>query len=44
MTTDQTCLSYIVDNPAYSQVLAENIWGKAIARIKTIFAEWDRNN
>lgn len=28
-----TRLSYIVDNPAYSQVLAENVWGKAIAKV-----------
>lgn len=58
LTGEHTRLSYIVDNPAYSQVLAENIWGKAltkvtagkispeqatdeaIARIKSIFAQW----
>ena len=28
-----TRLSYIVDNPAYSQVLAENIWGKALTKV-----------
>lgn len=62
LTKGETRLSYIVDNPAYSQVLAENIWGKAltkvtaegvnpeqaadeaIARIKAIFAEWNREN
>ena len=60
LTGEQTRLSYVVDRPAYSQVLAENIWGQAltkvtaegisaeqaadnaIARIKAIFAEWDR--
>lgn len=58
LTGEHTRLCYIVDNPAYSQVLAENVWGKAlnkviteeispeqatdeaIARIKTIFAQW----
>ncbi|WP_052055751.1 ABC transporter substrate-binding protein [Myxosarcina sp. GI1] len=28
-----TRLFYVVDNPAYSQVLEENIWGKALNRI-----------
>jgi len=60
LTSNQTRLYYSVEHPAYSQVLAENIWGKAlhqvtadkinpelaadwaIARIKAIFAEWNR--
>ena len=62
LTTKPTQLSHINDNPAYSQILAENLWGKAlvrvivdrvspeqaadqaIARIKEIFAEWDKNS
>ncbi len=60
LTAGKTRLSYVVDNPAYSQVLAENIWGKAltqitanqvnveqaadeaIAKIKEIFEQWDK--
>ena len=33
LTTGQTRLSNIVDNPAYSQVLAENVWGKALTQV-----------
>ena len=51
---------YVVEHPAYSQVVAENVWGKAItritvnqvsseqaanqaiARIKEIFAQWEK--
>ncbi|MEM7760283.1 MAG: ABC transporter substrate-binding protein [Cyanobacteria bacterium P01_A01_bin.40] len=33
LTSGQTRLSHIVDNPAYSQVLAENIWGKALTQV-----------
>lgn len=33
LTTDNIRLSYIVENPAYSQVLAENIWGQALTRV-----------
>ena len=33
LTGEHTRLSYIVDNPAYSQVLAENIWGKALTKV-----------
>ena len=33
LTTGQTRLSYVVDHPAYSQVLAENVWGKALTQI-----------
>ena len=62
LNSNSTRLFSTVTHPAYSQVLAENIWGKAltrvtaervqsqqaaeeaIARIKAIFAEWDRNN
>ena len=33
LTTGQTRLSHIVDNPAYSQVLAENVWGKALTQV-----------
>ena len=60
LKTGQTRLFSEVYNPAYSQVVAENVWGKAltqvtaervnpeqaaeraIARIKDIFAEWER--
>lgn len=58
--SDSTRLFPTVTHPSYSQVLAENVWGKAltrvtaeqvgspqaadeaIARIKAIFAEWDK--
>lgn len=33
LTTGQTRLSYVADHPAYSQVLAENIWGQALAKV-----------
>ncbi|MDJ0567528.1 MAG: ABC transporter substrate-binding protein [Pleurocapsa sp. MO_192.B19] len=33
LTTGQTGLSYIVEHPAYSQVLAENVWGKALTQV-----------
>lgn len=33
LTSNNTRLSYVVDNPAYSQVLAENIWGKALIKV-----------
>ncbi len=33
LTGKHTRLSYIVDNPAYSQVLAENVWGKALTKV-----------
>lgn len=33
LTKGQTRLSYAVDNPAYSQVLAENVWGKALSQV-----------
>ena len=35
LTGEHTRLSYIIDNPAYSQVLAENVWGKAIIKVTT---------
>ena len=62
LNSNSTRLFPTVAHPAYSQVLAENVWGKAltrvtaekvrsaqaadeaIARIKEIFAQWDRNN
>lgn len=62
INAEQTSLSSEVYNPTYSQVLAENVWGKvltkvtaeqvdpeqaadqAIARIKEIFAEWERES
>jgi multiple sugar transport system substrate-binding protein len=33
LTTGQTSLSPIVDHPAYSQVLAENVWGRALTQV-----------
>ncbi|MBE9168753.1 carbohydrate ABC transporter substrate-binding protein [Pleurocapsales cyanobacterium LEGE 06147] len=33
LTEGQTRLFYVVDHPAYSQVLKENIWGKTLNRI-----------
>ena len=60
LQSQQTRLSYAVEHPAYSQALAENVWGKAItqvtanqisseqaanqaiARIKEIFTEWEK--
>lgn len=33
LTGEQTRLSYVVDHPAYSQVLAENVWGKALTQV-----------
>lgn len=33
LTTGDTRLSYVIDNPAYSQVLAENIWGQALTAV-----------
>ena len=62
LTTGNTRLSPTVKYPAYSQVLAENLWGKAltqvtanqvnperaadeaIARIKTIFEQWQQQS
>lgn len=32
-TQKQTCLFGVVNNPAYSDVLQENVWGKALNRI-----------
>ena len=61
ITQKQIRLPNEVYHPAYSQILAENVWGqaitqvtaeqispeaaaeRAIARIKEIFAEWDKN-
>ncbi|WP_026102863.1 ABC transporter substrate-binding protein [Pleurocapsa sp. PCC 7319] len=33
LTAGHTRLSYIVSHPAYSQVLAENIWGQALTQV-----------
>jgi multiple sugar transport system substrate-binding protein len=33
LTTGQTRLFYTVDHPAYSQVLAENVWGLALTQV-----------
>lgn len=33
LTGSKTRLFYVVDNPAYSQVLRENVWGKTLNRI-----------
>jgi multiple sugar transport system substrate-binding protein len=33
LTSENTRLSNIVLNPAYSQVLAENIWGKTLTKV-----------
>jgi multiple sugar transport system substrate-binding protein len=33
LTTRQTSLSDVVDHPAYSQVLAENVWGRALTQV-----------
>ena len=33
LTAKQTHLYYVVEHPAYSQVLAENIWGKALTQV-----------
>jgi multiple sugar transport system substrate-binding protein len=33
LTAGQTRLSYVVEHPAYSQVLAENVWGKALTKV-----------
>ena len=33
LTQGQTRLFYVIHNPAYSQVLQENIWGKALIKI-----------
>jgi multiple sugar transport system substrate-binding protein len=33
LTTKQTSLSHVVDHPAYSQVLAENVWGRALTQV-----------
>lgn len=33
ITQGSTRLSYVVEHPAYSQVLAENIWGKALTKV-----------
>lgn len=62
LTTGKTRLSPTVKHPAYSQVLAENLWGKAltqvtanqvnpeqaadeaIARIQTIFEQWQQQS
>jgi multiple sugar transport system substrate-binding protein len=33
LTTGQTRLSYEVKYPAYSQVLAENVWGQALTKV-----------
>ena len=35
LTRGKTRLSHVVDHPAYSQVLAENIWGKALTKVTT---------
>jgi multiple sugar transport system substrate-binding protein len=51
LTDGQTRLFYSTQNPAYSLVLEENVWGKAlnriiadeiIARIKQIFEQWQQ--
>ena len=33
LATEKSRLSYTSNNPAYSQVLEENIWGKTLNRI-----------
>ena len=33
LTSDRTRLFYTVEHPAYSQVLAENVWGKALNQV-----------
>ncbi len=33
LTAGQTRLSHVVEHPAYSQVLAENVWGKALTQV-----------
>lgn len=33
LTSEQTRLSYVVEHPAYSQVLAENVWGQALTKV-----------
>ena len=33
LRSQPTRLSYAVEHPAYSQVLAENVWGKAITQV-----------
>ncbi|MGL6343068.1 MAG: extracellular solute-binding protein [Waterburya sp.] len=33
LTTGQTRLSHVVVHPAYSQVLAENVWGRALTQV-----------
>ncbi len=33
LRSQQTRLSYVVEHPAYSQVLAENVWGKALTQV-----------
>lgn len=35
LTRGKTRLSYVVNHPAYSQVLSENVWGKALTKVTT---------